>query len=316
MTKFDITSLGPTSVSKIHELYERTAGDWRRDHLGASIIGHRCDRYLWLAFRWAGKPKHTGQNLRLFERGKREERWVIADLRKSGFEVRDREGRKQIQVRWGHVGGSVDGIIRGLLEAPATEHVLEVKTFNAKQFAYLLQKGVKNAKREHWIQMQVYMLGLGLDRAFYVAVCKDTDEIHAERVIFDRAAAQAAVDRAQSIVEEESPPAKMDEEQPPCVLTSKDGTRWPCQFFDLCHGKQHPERNCRTCAHSTPIVDDDGDPRWICAAKGGRKLSPRFQRKGCKQQRTIPPIVNAQLSFGPYDTMHYQFADGDTYQEN
>jgi hypothetical protein len=316
MTKFPIHPLGPTTLDKMREVYVGKRQDWRRDHLGASLLGHRCDRYLWLTFRWALNPNHDGRQLRLFERGQREERWVIADLRKAGFEVRDRENRKQIRVRWGHVGGSVDGLIRGLLEAPATEHVLEVKTSNAKQFAHLKQWGVRRAKHEHWVQMQVYMLGLKLDRAFYVAVCKDNDEIHAERVHFDRAVAEAAVERGQKIVNSVAPPERMYKEYPPCVLKSKDGTRWPCQFYELCHGQQLPERNCRTCCFSTPTVSEEGEPKWTCDAKGGRVVSSATQRKGCKAQKTIPPIINADWSDDYKGAMHYSFPDGTTYSEN
>ena len=45
-----------TSTRKaIFEHYEKTADRQGRPHLGASEIGHECDRYLWLSFRWA-KP--------------------------------------------------------------------------------------------------------------------------------------------------------------------------------------------------------------------------------------------------------------------
>ena len=44
-----------------------------RAHLGASLLGHPCDRYLWLMFRWAVIEKFDGRILRLFQRGQREE---------------------------------------------------------------------------------------------------------------------------------------------------------------------------------------------------------------------------------------------------
>ena len=90
----------PTTTSAaLHAAYERRAAeaapgsdaDWRRDHLGASILGHKCDRYLWLSFRWAQPKKLDGRTLRLLERGKREESWLIDDLRQIGVQVWDRD---------------------------------------------------------------------------------------------------------------------------------------------------------------------------------------------------------------------------------
>jgi hypothetical protein len=50
----------------------------------------------------------------------------------------------------------------------------------------LEKKGVKVSKPMHWAQMQVYMLGTKIERALYVAVCKDDDRIYTERVKYDR----------------------------------------------------------------------------------------------------------------------------------
>jgi len=315
MTKLLLT--GPTTVGMLFEAYQKAEKDWRRDHLGASMIGHKCDRYLWQSFRWAAKEDLSGQKLRLFERGQREEAWVIRDLERAGATVtRFVEGtRQQRTVRWGHVGGGLDGTVSGLVEAPQTEHVLEIKTHNAKSFERLKEKGVKASKPEHWAQMQVYMLGSGLDRACYIAVCKDTDEIYMERVRLEPEKAEAIVARGHALAAAVEPPAKLDKDQPPCVLTSRDGTRWPCKFFELCHGKQIPERNCRTCCSSTPgAIGDESLPIWSCD-RTNKQLSSKKQRTGCKHHRTIPPLINAQVSAGYQGAMHYSFADGTQHLE-
>lgn len=284
-----------TSVDALYEAIEKKAGDWRRNHLGASIIGHRCERYLWLSFRWALNPKHDGKQLRLFKRGDREEQWIAADLRRAGFEVTTRgPDGKQIRFQHGHVGGGRDGTIKGILEAPATEHLLEIKTHNLKQFDRLIEKGVKSAKPEHYVQMQLYMRAGKLERALYVAICKNDDRIHMERVKLDREFADAQLERAQRIVNAKEPAERLDKDFPPCVYVSKDGTRWPCDFYELCHGEEMPERSCRTCIDSTPSVDDDGKPTWICG-RFGKQLTPAKQRRGCGDQLSIPSIINAPV---------------------
>lgn len=64
-----------------------------RTHLGASLIGHECSRYLWYTFRWVKHVKHSGQQQRLFNRGHREEARFIEWLEGIGFKVffEDRE---------------------------------------------------------------------------------------------------------------------------------------------------------------------------------------------------------------------------------
>lgn len=294
----------PTTAAALFAAYEQRAAtappgsdaDWRRDHLGASLIGHDCDRFLWLAFRWAFAPRHEGRILRLFERGSREEAWVVSDLRAAGFDVSDRDPETGEQWRvtfhGGHFGGGLDGLISGLLEASKALHVLEVKTHNAKSFAKLQKDGVKRSKPQHYAQMQVYMRGRELERAYYVAVCKDNDELFTERVKLDREFADSLIERARLVIEAAEPGPRHDREFPPCVYTTKEGERFPCQFFDLCHGDAVlPAKSCRTCVSATPALGG----KWWCELHEDAR-SPLEQRQACASHLSIPSIVNAQIA--------------------
>ena len=118
----------------IFKQYEKSAEAGQRPHLGASELGHECERYLWLSFRWAKQPDFDGRMLRLFESGQLAEPRLIANLRAIGVEVSDRDekgGQWRFSAVGGHVGGSMDGAALGLPEAPKTWHVLEFKTANA-----------------------------------------------------------------------------------------------------------------------------------------------------------------------------------------
>ena len=323
MAKIELRQVGPTVGDLVFKSYEDHAEDWRRDHLGASIGGHKCDRYIWLKFRWALDPKNDGRKLRLFERGKREESWVIRDLRRAGMVVLDRDPttKKQFVVRIGeHVGGSVDGIIRtGVPGAEASEHVLEIKTHGNKSFTYLKEKGLKSAKREHYLQMQVYMRLLKVDRGLYVAICKDNDEIHAERVKLDAELADELLVKLTKLSLMDEAPARMDPSNPPCVLTSKEGVRYPCDFFGLCHAAtehspdaQMPDKNCRTCSMATSY--DNG---WRCE-RLTKMLNRTRQRKGCDKHLTNPSMVNAQVTardIAGTTTIDFSFANGTVIQE-
>jgi hypothetical protein len=319
MARISLRKVATKTRDKIFDGIVADSGDWRRDHLGASLIGHRCDRYLWLKFRWAAEPQpkegeHYGRQLRLFTRGHRAESWLIDDMRAAGLKVHDREFGEQLMVSFGgHFGGSLDGIVKGVPEAPEAEHVLELKTHNRKSFDRMVDKGVKGAKPEHWAQMQVYMVGRKLERALYVAVCKDDDDLYCERIDLDEEAGLGLILKGHRIVSASEPPERLDKEQAPCVLTSKEGKRYECDFFGLCHGKTTPARSCRTCVSSTPVEGGT----WTCGLDGSN-LDSFAQRAGCMKQLTIPPIVNAQLTAldDRKRTATYHFGDGTSYAEN
>lgn len=240
------------------ELYheqEQTSG---RPHMGCSLLGHKCDRYLWLNFRHAGFEQFSGRMLRLFRRGQNEEAVIVSDLRAIGCEVADvdPETGDQLRVDFGnHISGSMDGIVfSGVIEAPKKKHVLEIKTHNKSSFNQLEKNGVKDSKPLHYGQMQLYMLGTDIDRALYTAVCKDDDRYYFERVRFDRQYAQDLLDRGNRIVSSDRMPEPLSSD--PSWYECKF-----CNFHDFCHGsKITKEVNCRTCCHSTPKQNST----WHC----------------------------------------------------
>ena len=188
-----MTALPPpqNSASVLIDRHHEANAEPPRPHMGCSLLGHPCDRYLWLSFRWASQEQFSGRMLRLFRRGQNEESVVVSDLRAIGVDVQA-TGASQSRVNCDcHVSGSVDGIIEsGLPESPKKRHILEIKTYNRKSFDKLTKDGVQKTKFQHYVQMQLYMLGIGIDRAFYIAICKDSDEIYTERIRFDKELAE------------------------------------------------------------------------------------------------------------------------------
>lgn len=271
-------------IDKAHE--DRAAQDPGRfrEHLGGSVLGHPCARWLWLSFRWAVAPSFPGRILRVFRRGQNEEAQIVSDLRAIGIDIRETGDHQRRISPAPHLGGSIDGIIySGVPEAPAKRHIAEFKTHSAKSFDKLEKEGVKKAHHQHWVQMQVYMHGTAdkIDRALYVAVCKDDDRLYTERVGYDKDAAERAVVRGISIVATPRPPLRI----------SEDPSWWQCkmcQAHDLCHGsKLTREVNCRTCAHSTPL--DDG--QWRCERHDADGIPSEYQRTGCESHALHPDLV-------------------------
>ncbi len=290
-----------TTAHAIVRWYESKTQD-HRPHMGASIIGHPCSRYVWLTWRWARTPQFPGRVLRLFDTGKREEERLLEELRGIGAQVWDTNPETGDQWRVvackGHFGGSLDGVAKGLPEAPKSPAVLEFKTHSAKSFADLLSKKVQSSKPQHYDQMQVYMGLMEIDRALYIAVNKDTDDLYVEWVHFDREHFENLLDYAQGLIEMPTPPDRI----------SADPANWQCKgctHWDLCHGGIAAEANCRTCCHASPVENG----AWHCDHHS-KKIDDATQRKGCGDHLLIPALTPyAQAIDGGASWVAYKHRD-------
>ena len=147
------------SIPELVDQYHASKPEKPRAHLGASQLGHACDRWLWLSFRWAVANKFEGRVLRMFRRGQNEEATIKDDLQAIGIQFK--LGTAQERVDFGcHISGSMDDIaLSGVPGAPSKKHVCEYKTHNKKSFEQVEDKGVERAKFDHFVQMQSYMHG-------------------------------------------------------------------------------------------------------------------------------------------------------------
>lgn len=270
-----------------------------RSHMGASLLGGECGRAIWYSFRWATKGDHSGRILRLFNRGHLEEgRFIAALLTISCQVIQQDENGKQFRISFadGHGGGSGDGVIIDVPDlAPGTPALGEFKTHGDMSFIELAGplkewrlhvedpdknpfkgKGVREAKFEHYVQMQLYMRKMGLAVALYVAVNKNTDDLYAELVPLDSIIADQFLERGEKLVPMETPPEKIN----------KSPGFFKCRFCDhrpVCHLKQAPAVNCRTCQH----IQRGPNGTWECtqpdyvAETGITTLPKEVQFTGC-----------------------------------
>jgi len=283
--------------------------DWRRNHYGASIMGRKCDRYKWMSFHWSKDPQHDARMLRLFAHGHAEENVFVAELRAAGYEVLQPDGSEKFRFKEGHIGGEGDGLIVDFL-GDGDDALLECKTHSLKSFTRLVtKKSVKQCKPEHYTQVQVYMHKLGLKRALYVACNKNDSELYYEIIPYDEKHARKALADARNLVVNPNPPERLDEFFAPCVLISKEGKKYPCDYNSICHGDLEvlPERNCRTCMEST--ANPDGT--WSCSHHE-RTLSNSDQKAGCPDHLYHPGLLNADISDASKEDrrVEYQHASG------
>lgn len=238
----------------------RNENEGHRSHMGASLLGGECARSIWYGFRWATKSNFGGRLLRLFNRGHLEEARFIAMLLTIGCQVYQQdENGKQFRISFaeGHAGGSGDGVVIGLPDLPAGQPALaEFKTHNDKSFKKLQQVGVREAKFEHYVQMNLYMRKMGIPVALYLAVNKNDDDLYGEIISLDPEIADQFIDRGEKLVVMQLPPEKIHGASAGFFIC-----KW-CNHRPVCHLKEKPDFNCRTCMYSQPIQG----AQWRCTA--------------------------------------------------
>jgi len=190
-----------------------------RTYLGASRLGHACERAL--QFEFTAAPKDDGADfggrvLRIFEIGHQLEDLAIRWLRAAGIDLYTRKGNRPdgeqfgFSVAGGRIRGHVDGIIAAAsallgLQTPA---LWECKTMNAKNWRACVKDGVRKSKPVYAAQIAIYQAymepsipGISAAPALFTAINKDTAELHHELVPFDAELAQRMSDRAVRILQ-------------------------------------------------------------------------------------------------------------------
>jgi hypothetical protein len=187
----------------------------------------------------------------------------------------------------GHFCGSIDGVIKGIPQAPATWHVWEHKTTNERNFNKLKKLLDNNNEKNvlelwnsaYYAQAQLYMYHAKLKRHYMTVSLAGELESIGFRTNLDSDYAKEVVDKAQFLIDLDSPPKR-----------EYSGNGFPCgwcHFKQVCDSQRLPSINCRTCIHGVPA--DDG--KWHCELK--KQLLPRATEiKGCEDHRYMPSLVH------------------------
>lgn len=232
-------------------------GEGFRDHLGASTIGNPCLRALVYSFRHMFLEQFSGQMLRLFNRGHKEEFRFVEWLKGIGANVAEYgEGGKQFRMsdHAGHYGGSLDGQLV-LPERYSLDilFVLEMKTHNQNSYNRLVKSGVKTSKPMHYIQMCSYGEAYERHYGIYIAINKNDDNIYVEVVDLDFDVGKKHRAKALKTITAESLPPKI------AASPAYDTCKF-CSFVGVCHLGNPVNVNCRSCTNAMP-VENGG---WFC----------------------------------------------------
>lgn len=260
---------------------ETAYDDGHRNHLGASLIGHNCKRYLWYVFRWCRKEPFTGRMQRLFNRGHREEERFVEWLRGIGCEVWEvnPENGKQFRISsvMGHFGGSLDGIVKLPPRFNVDKPVLaEFKTSGTgAAFNKVVESGMMVAKPQHYAQTSMYGWKYGFEYVLYHIINKNDDDLHVELVKLNWKLGEQLELKAEQIIKSQVAPPRY----------SDNPTKFECTYCPMkgiCHNGEAPERNCRSCVNATPVEG----AQWFCSAHNGI-IPPDFIKVGCEGWKAI-----------------------------
>ena len=285
-------ALAKRILEEIDEYCVRTYDGGHRSHLGASLIGRECKRYLWYVFRWCLHEKTTGRQQRLFNRGHREEARFIEWLEGIGFKVwfenRD-EGPNEkgefpqyrISDVMGHFGGSLDGIaVLPERYGIAEPVLLEFKTNGTGAgFNKLADDGMPIAKPEHFAQTSTYGKKYNFRYCVYLNINKNDDSLHIEVVKLNHNLGEQMIMKAEQIIMSQAAPARLSDNP----TFHKCGY---CHMKEVCHKGAVVEVNCRSCAFARPVENAE----WFCEVHNGN-IPKDFIAKACPSYKAITQNV-------------------------
>lgn len=222
-------------------------GEKPRDYVGASSIGDQCARKIWYQL---NKPEEAipfdSATLMRFDDGHRTEALIIDRMRLAGLDVVDRCADGE-QLRFSHmggkIGGHIDGLVTGLLQAPNKTHVFEAKCCGDKEFVKFCgireKHGEKDTLREwnmtYYVQAQLYMHfskqfhKTFIDRHYLICASAGGRDMQSCRTEYDKETALRYIDRAEKIVCADIEPPRLSDKPDFWICRM-------CQFNGVCHG--------------------------------------------------------------------------------
>lgn len=266
---------------QINQFYLDNAEDGYRSHLGWSVIGHPCLRYLYYHWNWMQREEHSGRMEAIFIEGHKIETEIRKILKAKGAIFHDEvdENGSQIKVSdlGGHFGGSCDGIFSWPAIGLTEPTLLECKSIKSQGFKPLITKGVMAEKPQHYSQQSGYGYKLGIKFATYITRNKNDSTYFIEIVDLDWTHAQEMTRKAEFVILTNEVPNRISEKRSYYVCNM-------CSYQDICHDRKAPTPNCRNCTSCTPVAES----KFHC--KTWQSIIPNKQAliKGCNEHHTKP----------------------------
>lgn len=204
-------------------------------NIGFGEIGHECSRHLWYKINTDEPEVFNASTLRIFNSGHSAEARMADELRKvKGITLYthdpERENKQyKFDFLGGRLTGRLDGVIVGLLQAPKTPHVWEMKEVNEKKFKELQKIGtIKGWDEKYNAQAHLGMFGADLDRHYLTVSTPGIRAVTSVRTELNKNYAEGLIQKAERIINAKTPPEKIGG---PDFYMCKF-----CRFYDKCHG--------------------------------------------------------------------------------
>lgn len=290
---------------------ESAASPYRTRTVAMGQIGGSCQRRAWYNFRWAFREAFNAVTLKRFADGHASEAVIIERLKKiSGIELLDKDPTTGRQFTYidcdGHAKGKCDGKITGLLQAPIKLHIFEAKAVAEKKLTEFrkikAELGEKNTLKkwneEYYGQAQLYMHYEGTDRHYCVVASPGVRDWDSCRTEYDPAYALQLKARMNRVIKSNEPLSRVSDKSDwfECKM---------CPMRGICHEGEMPDRNCRTCLHSTPIENG----QWHCN-RFGKTVTPDEQQIGCPAHKFLPSLVPGEVVSTTEISVTYLLKDG------
>lgn len=197
--------------------------DKRRTYIGASQIGHPCERKIWYEHH-EGEPVFSNKLRMTFELGHAIEKVLLANLEKSGLEIVKNDDIKRMELE--SLGGTPDAIVKHEDKL----YIVDIKTANDSSFNTFMKKGLKEWSLQYYLQLIVYMGLFGIGQAILLAINKNTSEMHEEVIQYDEVEFSALRWKAITIKNAEAPPERINKNPGFYICRG-------CPFKLKCHGE-------------------------------------------------------------------------------
>lgn len=237
--------------SAIDKAYDKEpSGTYRSTRIGASIVGDPCEAFLAFTIRGFPENRNTPRLKRIFRDGHRIETAVIADLRKAGFAVTEKDPFTGKQYEWQAYGNHMVFKADGLIEINGELMILEVKSMNNARWKKFKDRGLKVSDRRYFDQLQ---LGMGMskfEKSVLISYNKNTSEYHDQVIEFDEIAYRPLLVPAESVLNNNASKIATDKADWRCKDCFKRGVCW--------EGQDVP-KDMRTCNNA--VLTNAG---WQC----------------------------------------------------
>lgn len=297
-----------------------------RNYLGMSEIGHECWRYLFYSFRGCAKRNidlsiekdpdviaKEALGIRRTGGGHIQEDIMAERLRLLPYitlYTKDPNNEKEqigFQLLLNHFSGHLDGMIKGIIEAPATWHVWENKACGDKKFTELENAIMKYGEKEalynwnivYYAQAQTYMLCSQTERHYLTVVDSGGIKWTSVRTEFNRKYAESLIEKAKTIIFDNwNIPPKMNQNR------EFFQCKW-CHFQGICHDGNLPDVNCRSCRYREPV--QNGENKCLLHKK---IIEKELLNSSCSDHIYNPAIVPAKMIEHQDDGCIYKTENG------